>query len=152
MTKRGSWTDVKIYLLLYLALPGLCSSPPPRIIEKLQFWGITGGLLSFPGDYLHGRTLQAVLNVQSSSEHPMRASVPQGSVLGPSLWNIYYSDILQLTPQAQAYADDCTLWPRPTSNYCQRNQPSSWDDLNLGPMLACYIGTTQDPATTYNSE
>ena len=50
-----------------------------------------------------------VINGHSSSQHPINASVPQGSVLGPLLWNVYFNDILQLIPEAQAYADDCTL-------------------------------------------
>jgi len=35
--------------------------------------------------------------------------VPQGSVIGPLLWNVYFNDILQIIPEAYAYADDCTL-------------------------------------------
>ena len=50
-----------------------------------------------------------MINGHTSDEHPVEASVPQGSVLGPLLWNIYLNDILQLIPQAYAYADDCTL-------------------------------------------
>ena len=30
-------------------------------------------------------------------------------MLGPLFWNIYFNDILHLIPEAQAYADDCTL-------------------------------------------
>ena len=79
------------------------------IVAKLQSLGIDGNLLSLLQDYLQGRTLRVAVNGHSSSEHPVGASVPQGSVLGPILWNVYFDDILQLVPQAQAYADDCTL-------------------------------------------
>ena len=79
------------------------------LLEKLRAKGIQGGLLLLLGDYLHGRTLQVVVNGQSSRPLPVEASVPQGSVLGPILWNIYLNDLLQLLPTVSAYADDCTL-------------------------------------------
>ena len=79
------------------------------IIAKLKSLGITGDLLLLLQDYLQGRTLQVVVNGHTSSEYPIEASVPQGSVIGPLLWNVYLNDILQLVPQAHAYADDCTL-------------------------------------------
>ena len=40
---------------------------------------------------------------------PIEASVPQGSVIGPLLWNVYFNDLLHLVPEAEAFADDCTL-------------------------------------------
>ena len=79
------------------------------LIAKLKSLGISGDLLLLLQDYLQGRTLQVVVNGSTSSEYPIEASVPQGSVLGPLLWNIYLNDILQLIPQAYAYADDVTL-------------------------------------------
>ena len=79
------------------------------IITKLKSFGLDGNLLMLLQDYLQGRSLRVVINGHTSDEHPVEASVPQGSVLGPLLWNIYLNDILQLIPQAYAYADDCTL-------------------------------------------
>ena len=55
------------------------------IIAKLRSLGIAGPLLSLLEDYLHGRTMQVVVNGQTSSKFPIEASVPQGSVIGPLL-------------------------------------------------------------------
>uniref|UniRef100_A0A0P4VTV9 Reverse transcriptase domain-containing protein n=1 Tax=Scylla olivacea TaxID=85551 RepID=A0A0P4VTV9_SCYOL len=79
------------------------------LLEKLRAKGIQGDLLQLLGDYLQGRTLQVVVNGQASESLPVRASVPQGSVLGPVLWNIYVDDLLRQLPAVSAYADDCTL-------------------------------------------
>ncbi len=48
------------------------------LMEKLHDKGIQGGLHTLLGDYLHGRTLQLVVNGQSSRPLPVEASVPQG--------------------------------------------------------------------------
>ncbi|KAG0723280.1 putative RNA-directed DNA polymerase from transposon BS [Chionoecetes opilio] len=86
------------------------------ITTKLRSLGICGDLLHLLQDYLHERTLRVVVNGHTSSENAIKASVPQGSVLGPLLWNVYFNDILQLIPEAKAYADDCTL----TFTSCER--------------------------------
>ena len=76
---------------------------------KLRSLGVCGGLLQLLQDYLRDRHLCVAVNGQSSQDHPICAGVPQGSVLGPILWNVFFNDLLQLIPEAQAYADDCTL-------------------------------------------
>ena len=90
------------------------------LTAKLRSLGVRGALLQLIQDYLQGRTLRVVINGQTSAKHPIKASVPQGSVLGPLLWNVFFNDILQLVPEAQAYADDCTL-----SFSCERKD---WQD------------------------
>ncbi|XP_069974192.1 uncharacterized protein [Penaeus vannamei] len=76
------------------------------IISKLKSFGIDGDLLQMIEDYRRGRTLQVVANGCTSGEYPISASVPQGSVFGPLLWNVYFNNILHLIPETHAYADD----------------------------------------------
>ena len=79
------------------------------LLAKLEQYGISGQLLELFLSYLHGRSLKVVVSGCTSSSYPLEASVPQGSILGPILWNIYFNDLLQSLPVASAYADDCTL-------------------------------------------
>ncbi|KAK4305206.1 hypothetical protein Pmani_022885 [Petrolisthes manimaculis] len=65
--------------------------------------GVCGHLLLLLQDYLQGlRYFRVVMNGPTSDGYPISASVPQGSVLGPLLWNAYYNDLLQLIPEAHA--------------------------------------------------
>ena len=79
------------------------------LLVKLAALGVSGKLLDLFSSYLTGRTIQVVVDGKSSSHHGVGASVPQGSVLGPILWNIFFNDLLQALPCTSAYADDCTL-------------------------------------------
>ncbi|XP_045103032.1 uncharacterized protein LOC123499296 [Portunus trituberculatus] len=79
------------------------------LATKLRSMGVCGSLLHLLQDYLQDRSLCVVVNRQSSQDHPISDSVSQGSVLGPLLWNVFFNDLLQLIPEAHAYAEDCTL-------------------------------------------
>ena len=84
------------------------------LMAKLKAKGINGGLLMLLEDYLAGRTLWVVVNGRTSPPNTIGASVPQGSVLGPVLWNVYIDDLLHQLPAVKAYADDCTT----SLSYC----------------------------------
>ena len=79
------------------------------LLAKLQARGVQGDLLNLIKNYLEDRSLSVVVGGQESRQYPVRASVPQGSVLGPIFWNIFIDDLLQQQPDVSAYADDCTL-------------------------------------------
>ena len=96
------------------------------LVEKMRAKGIQGNLLSLLQDYLVGRTMQVVIGGQSSHHYPVEASVPQGSVLGPIMWNIYINDLLQELPELSAYADDCTL----AVTYARTDQEEVATDIN----------------------
>lgn len=77
-------------------------------MKKLCFPQYLIGVIS---SFLDDRSFSVKLDDTFSSIKPVRASVPQGSVLGPILFNLYVSDIAQNIPDSREcflgmFADD----------------------------------------------
>lgn len=79
------------------------------IIEELQRRKIPQYLINIVTDYFRNR----IINVEKDYNFDMTAGIPQGSVLGPLLWNIQYDHILTKAHTEKVkiigYADDITL-------------------------------------------
>jgi len=96
------------------------------LVTKLRAAGIDGALLPLLRDYLKDRHLRVTVSGRESEVQPIRAGVPQGSCLGPLLWNIYINDMLHLIPRTKAYADDVTL----TQSYVPEEEKNITAQLN----------------------
>ena len=53
-----------------------------------------------------------VLDDKSSQEYPVNAGVPQGTILGPTLYLLYISDHPDVTCDIAIYADDTILYSK----------------------------------------
>ena len=90
--------------------------PHGRLITKLKGYGIGGKLLAWIQDFLNNRTQFVTIKDTHSDEIPVTSGVPQGSVLGPTLFIYYINDMpTEVECGVKIFADDTKLYSTVTS-------------------------------------
>ena len=85
----------------------------PKLLHKLQNYGIDGNLLFWISSFLTGRRQSVKIGSSFSKFSPVSSGVPQGSVLGPILFNLFVNDItdnLDNTTTSKMFADDIKIY------------------------------------------
>ena len=81
------------------------------LLHRLMSYGISGQIFGFISSFLSNRQFRVVLDGKSSQEYPVNAGAPQGSILGPTLFLQYISDLPDdVICNKAIYADDTTLY------------------------------------------
>ena len=108
-------------------------------LHKLKSYGISGQIFGLISSFLSNRRLRVVLDGKSSQEYPVNAGVPQGSILGPTLFLLYINDLPDdVICNIAIYADDTTL-------YSNCDQASDlWQQLELASEIESDLRDTMD--------
>ena len=128
------------------------SVPHRRLLAKLKGYGITGRLLKWMEDFLIGRKQRVVMGNESSEWSNVISGIPQGSVLGPTLFVIFINDIPNgINSLLKIFADDTKIY-RAVRNIGDRlslqkdiNSLTSWSrkwqlPFNIGKCDALSLG------------
>ena len=96
------------------------------LLHKLKSYRISSQIFGLISSFLSSRWLRVVLDGKSSQEYPVSAGVPQGFILGPTLFLLNINDLPDdLVCGIAIYADDTTL--------CSKCDQASdlWQQLEL---------------------
>ena len=82
-------------------------------LHKLKSYGISGQIFGGISSFLSNRQLRVVLDGKSSQEYPVNAGVPQGSILGRTLFLVYINNLPDdVICDIAIYADDTTVYSK----------------------------------------
>ena len=93
------------------------------LLHKLKSYRISGQIFGLNSSLLSNRCLCVVLDGKSSQEYPVISGVPQGSILGSTLFLLYINDLPDdVICNIAIYADDTTLYSKSdqASDLCQQ--------------------------------
>jgi hypothetical protein len=112
-------TDIKLHLdnnrhcgaVLADLSKAFDSIPHQLVVAKFKAYGFSDKACLMIASYLSDRQQRVKLGTARSEWKPLVKGVPQGSILGPLIFNVFINDIFNFISESQIYnyADDTTL-------------------------------------------
>ena len=127
LEKCGLFSDFQYGFRSSRSTPDLLTVVSDRIARAFNRSGATRAVAGATlASFLSNRRPRVVLDGKSSQEYPVNAGVPQGSILGPTLFLLYINDLPNdVICNIAIYTDDTTLY----SNCDQASD--QWQQLEL---------------------
>ena len=101
-------TQLTLYIWIIAKLD---SVPHLKLLSKLESYGIKGSLLRWIKNFLTRRIQRIVINGCKSSFLPVSSGIPQGSILGQTLFLIYVNNLPEgILSSLKLFVDDTKLY------------------------------------------
>ena len=118
--------------------------PHERLLLKLNRHGIDGPLLLWFRNFLKNRQQRVTIRGTFSNWSPVTSGVPQGTILGPTLFLLYVNDIPNVvTSSIKMFADDTKIY---------REINNAEDTLALQSDLDCLENWTRSWQVKFNPQ
>ena len=126
------------------------------LIKKLEHMGIRENSLKWIKSYLSNRFQRTICNNKLSKLDKIKCGVPQGSILGPLFFLVYFNDIGNIMNgvKYQLYADDTVLYCK-GNNYevCEKELQKTLDKfISWCSKNALTINTKKTKIMTFGSK
>ena len=96
--------------------------PHQRLRSKLEYYGVIGDSHAWIMSLLCNRKQAVVVDGSRSSWRDVTSGVPQGSVIGPTLFLLYINDIQDnIQSPMKLFADDCAIYIKHIKQWCTLN-------------------------------